>query len=46
MPKPLFRPPMHLVKEWPEVFEDMYIYRRKTIRDSSRVQRRNKKDRF
>lgn len=25
MPKPLFRPPMHLVKEWPEVFEDMYM---------------------
>ncbi len=25
MSKPLFRPPMHLVKEWPEVFEDMYM---------------------
>ena len=25
MPKPLFRPPTHLIKEWPEVFEDMYM---------------------
>lgn len=25
MPKPLFRPPRHLVKEWPEVFEDLYM---------------------
>lgn len=25
MPKPLFRPPKHLVKEWPEVFEDLYM---------------------
>jgi cyanate lyase len=23
--KPLFRPPRHLVKEWPEVFEDLYM---------------------
>ena len=23
MPKHLFRPPIHLIKEWPEVFEDM-----------------------
>ena len=25
MSKPLFRPPRHLVKEWPEVFEDLYM---------------------
>jgi hypothetical protein len=25
MPNPLFRPPGHLVKEWPEVFEDLYM---------------------
>lgn len=25
MPKRLFRPPAHLVKQWPEVFEDMYM---------------------
>lgn len=25
MPNSLFRPPSHLVKEWPEVFEDMYM---------------------
>ena len=25
MPNPLFRPPSHLVKEWPEVFEDLYM---------------------
>lgn len=25
MPSPLFKPPKHLVKEWPEVFEDMYM---------------------
>jgi hypothetical protein len=25
MPKPLFRPPNHLIKEWPEVFEDLYM---------------------
>lgn len=25
MPKRLFRPPEHLVKQWPEVFEDMYM---------------------
>lgn len=25
MPSPLFKPPRHLVKEWPEVFEDMYM---------------------
>ena len=25
MPKPLFRPPTHLIKEWPEVFEDRYM---------------------
>ena len=25
MPKPLFRPPRHLIKEWPEVFEDLYM---------------------
>ena len=25
MPKPLFKPPRHLVEEWPEVFEDMYM---------------------
>jgi hypothetical protein len=24
-PKPLFKTPGHLVKEWPEVFEDMYM---------------------
>jgi hypothetical protein len=22
---PLFKPPRHLVKEWPEVFEDLYM---------------------
>lgn len=25
MPKPLFRPPTRLIKEWPEVFEDLYM---------------------
>jgi hypothetical protein len=25
MPNPLFRPPRHLVKDWPEVFEDLYM---------------------
>jgi hypothetical protein len=25
MPSPLFRPPRHLIKEWPEVFEDLYM---------------------
>lgn len=25
MPKPLFRPPEKLIREWPEVFEDMYM---------------------
>ena len=25
MPKPLFKPPKHLVKDWPEVFEDLYM---------------------
>ena len=25
MPKPLFRPPKRLIKEWPEVFEDLYM---------------------
>jgi len=25
VPKPLFKPPKHLVKEWPEVFEDLYM---------------------
>jgi hypothetical protein len=25
MPKPLFKPPTQLVKEWPEVFEDLYM---------------------
>jgi len=25
MPKPLFRPPENLIKEWPEVFEDLYM---------------------
>jgi len=25
MPSPLFKPPRHLVKAWPEVFEDLYI---------------------
>jgi len=25
VPKPLFKPPRHLVKEWPEVFEDLYM---------------------
>jgi hypothetical protein len=25
MPKPLFKPPRHLVEEWPEVFEDLYM---------------------
>jgi hypothetical protein len=23
--KPLFKPPRHLVQEWPEVFEDLYM---------------------
>lgn len=25
MPNPLFRPPRHLIKEWPEVFDDLYM---------------------
>lgn len=25
MPNPLFRPPRHLVQEWPEVFEELYM---------------------
>lgn len=25
MSKPLFKPPKHLVKEWPEIFEDLYM---------------------
>lgn len=25
MPKKLFKPPTNIVKEWPEVFEDMYM---------------------
>lgn len=25
MPNPYFKPPRHLVKEWPEVFEDLYM---------------------
>lgn len=25
MPNPLFKPPRNLVKEWPEVFEDLYM---------------------
>lgn len=25
MSNPLFRPPRHLVREWPEVFEDLYM---------------------
>lgn len=25
MHKPLFNPPAHLVKEWPEVFDDLYM---------------------
>lgn len=25
MPKSFFRPPGHLIKEWPEVFEDLYM---------------------
>jgi hypothetical protein len=25
VPNPLFKPPSQLVKEWPEVFEDLYI---------------------
>lgn len=25
MSKRLFKPPSHLVKEWPEVFEDLYM---------------------
>jgi hypothetical protein len=25
VPKRLFRPPEHLIKQWPEVFEDMYM---------------------
>jgi len=25
MPKSLFKPPRHLVEEWPEIFEDMYM---------------------
>jgi hypothetical protein len=23
--KPLFKPPRHLVQEWPEIFEDLYM---------------------
>lgn len=25
MPKPLFKPPRHLIQEWPEIFEDLYM---------------------
>jgi len=25
VPKYLFKPPVHLIKEWPEVFEDLYM---------------------
>lgn len=25
MSKPLFKPPRHLVQEWPEVFEDLHM---------------------
>jgi len=25
MPKPLFKPPRHLIQEWPEVFDDLYM---------------------
>lgn len=25
MPSPLFKPPSQLVKEWPEIFEDLYM---------------------
>lgn len=25
MPKPLYLPPAHLVKEWPEVFDELYM---------------------
>ena len=25
MPKKLFKPPKNIIKEWPEVFEDMYM---------------------
>jgi hypothetical protein len=25
VPKQLFKPPGHLIKEWPEVFEDLYM---------------------
>jgi len=25
VPKKLFKPPTHIVKEWPEVFEDLYM---------------------
>jgi hypothetical protein len=25
VPNPYFKPPRHLVKEWPEVFEDLYM---------------------
>jgi hypothetical protein len=25
MSKPLFRPPKHVIKEWPEIFEDLYM---------------------
>lgn len=25
MSRPLFKPPKHLVKEWPEIFEDLYM---------------------
>jgi hypothetical protein len=25
VPKYLFKPPAHLIKEWPEVFEDLYM---------------------
>jgi hypothetical protein len=25
VPSPYFKPPRHLIKEWPEVFEDLYM---------------------
>jgi hypothetical protein len=25
MPKPLYKLPRHFVKEWPEIFEDLYV---------------------
>lgn len=25
MPKPLYKLPNHFVKEWPEIFEDLYV---------------------